>query len=211
MDVSASDGRAARLARASLGCCAIAAALSALFVAGCATQLRAPVDARAATNPFLLPVGSSPQSFETTWERCVDVLHQYKFEIERENRLAGTIETTYKVGAGVAEPWHPDSPSLHTRLESTFQSIRRKVLIRIMREDGGAGYLVGVEALKEREDTGRGVATSRGDGRFNEYSLAEDNYSKAIGESEYSGWVPLGHDLELERALIQSLQLALTQ
>lgn len=191
-----------------LGCAVVSIAV---IDTGCSAVMPVPVETQPSTNPFLLPIGANPKNFERTWERCVDVLHQYKFAIERENRPAGTIETEYKVGAGILEPWHPDSVGTAARLESTFQSIRRKIIIRVLREDEGAGYLVGVEAFKEREDTGPGVANTPGGGTFNEYGFDEDEFSKAIDDAEFSGWVPLGHDLVLERDLLSSLQIALRQ
>lgn len=187
-----------------------AIALCAVAITGCAS-FGVPVETQPAANPFLLPIGTSPQSFENTWERCVDVLHQYKFAIQRENRPAGTIETEYKVGAGVLEPWHPDSVNAAARLESTFQSIRRKVIVRIIPDDEGAGFLVGIEAFKEREDLPAGVANTRGGSTFNEYDPDTLDHSRAIGKAPISGWIPLGRDLALERDLLQSLQLALTK
>lgn len=182
----------------------------AVSLCGCAA-FRVPVETQPAANPFLLPIGTSPQNFERTWEKCVDVLHQYKFTLQRENRPAGTIETDYKVGAGVLEPWHPDSVNAASRWESTFQSIRRKVIVRIIPDDEGAGYLVGIEAFKEREDLPGGVAKTRGASTFNEYEPGTQDLSRAIDQAPVSGWVPLGRDLALERDMLQSLQLALTQ
>lgn len=180
-------------------------------VFGCATPFTVPVETQPAANPFLLPIGSNAKNFETTWERCVDVLHQYKFAIERENRPAGTIETEYKVGSGVLEPWHPDSVNAAARLESTFQSIRRRVIVRVIPDDQGAGYLVGVEAFKEREDIPGRVNNTPGGGTFNEYDPGDRDVSLAVGQSQLSGWVPLGRDIPLERDLLSSLQIALSE
>ena len=193
----------ARIAVAGVFSCALA-------LTGCAA-LSVPVETQPTANPFLLPIGTSPQSHERTWERCVDVLHQYRFSIARENRQAGTIETEYKVGAGLLEPWHPDSVNPAARLESTLQSIRRKVIVRIIPDDAGTGYLVGIEAFKEREDLPTGVSKTRGGSTFNEYELDNRDHSRAIDSDSLSGWIPLGRDTALERDLLQSLQLALTQ
>lgn len=190
----------------------VAAGLMCVCLAGvgCAA-LRVPVETQPSANPFLLPVGANATNFERTWETCVDVLHQYKFAIQRENRPAGTIETEYKVGAGVLEPWHPDSVDSAARWESTFQSIRRKVIIRIIPDDEGLGYLVGVEAFKEREDLPAGVNSSRGASTFNEYELDGQDVSRSVSEADVAGWIPLGRDVALERDILQSLQLDLTQ
>ena len=182
------------------------------LAAGCAASpWSVPVQTQPASNPFLLPVVVSPQNTERTWERCVDVLHQYKFRIERENRAAGTIETSYKVGSGLLEPWHHDSAGFSQRLESTLQSIRRRVIVRVMPDDADAGYLVGVEAFKEREDLAGPAANSPGGATFNEYADGNEDLSDAVGQAGPSAWIPLGRDLTLEADVLQSLQLALTQ
>ena len=188
-----------------------AAAVTAL--AGCAAAPWAvPVETQPRSNPFLLPVAVSPRASERTWERCVDVLHQYKFRIARENRPAGTIETEYKVGSGLLEPWHHDSVGAAARLESTLQSIRRRVIVRVLPDESEAGYLIGVEAFKEREDLAGEAATDPGGATFNEYvGEGVGDLGDAIGTAGQSGWFPLGRDAVLEADLLQSLQIALTR
>ena len=70
--------------------------------------------------PVANPVFVRANNSEEAWERTVDVVHDYLFEIERENKLGGVIETRYKTGASLMEPWHPDSvdhaPILASRL-----------------------------------------------------------------------------------------------
>src|SRR6186713_26628 len=80
--------------------------------------------------PVANPVFVRAQNPEDAWERTVDVVHDYLFEIERENKLGGVIETRYKTGASLQEPWHPDSVGAANRWESTLQSIRRKAFVR---------------------------------------------------------------------------------
>ncbi|MFN0199564.1 MAG: hypothetical protein ACKVT0_22660, partial [Planctomycetaceae bacterium] len=76
---------------------------------------------------LLIPVADR----DVVWEKAVDVLHAYQFSVVSENQLEGVIETDYKVGASLIEPWHRDSVGFRERLESTLQSIRRKVCISI--------------------------------------------------------------------------------
>ena len=102
----------------------------------------------AAANPIYV----ASYNENAVWEATVDVLHEFHFDIARENRLSRVIETAYLTGAGVLEPWHSDSVGLENRLESTFQSIRRRVIVNVIPDERGQGYLVSVEALKELED-----------------------------------------------------------
>lgn len=151
------------------------------------------------------PVLVRAQHDEAAWERCVDVLHSYLFEIERENKFDGVIETKYKTGAGLLEPWHADSADLPNRLESTLQSIRRKVLLRISRN--GDSYAVQVEAYKEIEDVAK-TANSPGPATFLDNNALRKDMAPVIGQSTPSGWVSLGRDSALEQSLSQALQVA---
>src|SRR5258708_7937203 len=101
-----------------------------------------------AGNPIFVPARNE----DSAWEGTVDVVHDY-FDIARENRILGSqpgiIETRYRIGASVLEPWHHDSHGLNNRVESTLQSIRRKAIISLTPAEGG--YLVSVEVFKEIE------------------------------------------------------------
>ena len=188
------------------------AAILAVAAAGCAGgPFAVPLETQPRSTPFLLPVAVNATSRELVWERSVDVLHQYKFRIARENRPAGTIESEYKVGSGLLEPWHHDSVGLDERLESTLQSIRRRVIVRITPDEQGDGYLVGVEAFKEREDLVGPAAITSGGATLNEYGPAEHDLRGAVDPTEDSLWVPLGRDVELEADMIASLQLSLAR
>jgi hypothetical protein len=155
-------------------------------------------------NPVFVPTDNQ----ELVWERSVDVLHHNLFEIERENRLDGLIETKYKTGAGLLELWHPDSVGLHARLEGTMQSIRRKAFITVTPADGG--YLVGVEAYKELEDV-VGAANSAGAATFLENSARKRDLEAVVGQAAPSGWIPKGRDVELERRLLDDLHRAFSR
>ena len=61
---------------------------------------------------------------DAMWEHAVVVLHRNHFQVARESKLEGIIETNYRGGSNVLEPWHHDSVGVENRLESTLQSIR---------------------------------------------------------------------------------------
>ncbi|OYW19360.1 MAG: hypothetical protein B7Z55_09015 [Planctomycetales bacterium 12-60-4] len=145
---------------------------------------------------------------EIVWERTVDVVHAYLFEIERENRLDGIIETKYKTGASLLEPWHPDSVGYESRLESTLQSIRRKAFISVTPVDGG--FLVGVEALKELEDVPR-AANSPGAATFLDNNPLQRDLNVVVGQATPSGWIPRGRDPQLEQSLLRSITEAFSR
>jgi hypothetical protein len=154
------------------------------------------------------PVFVRASDADLVWERSVDVLHRHYFEIERENRFDGLIETRYKTGASVLEPWHSDSVGAANRLESTLQSIRRKAYVSITPVNGG--YMVNVEAIKELEDVPR-AANSTGAATFLDNNPLQRDLNVVVGQATPSGWIPRGRDTDLERALLGSIAAAFNQ
>lgn len=151
------------------------------------------------SNPVFIPANSQ----HAAWERTVDVLHSYHFPIVRENRTDGVIESDYRVGSGLLEPWHADSVGLESRLESTLQSIRRKVKIDLTPVEGG--FLVGVEANKELENLSGLAENTSGAATFRESTPLERNLSNVVGQTSDSRWIQLGRDTGLEQAILHDL------
>jgi hypothetical protein len=146
---------------------------------------------------------------EVIWERTVDVLHRYQFEIERENRLDGVIETNYLVGSNILEPWRRDSVGLENRLESTLQSIRRRVLVSLTPAGAPGTTLISVEVLKEIEDLPGVAANSPGGATFQENTPLQRDLNLVVGQSTPSGWIPAGRDLALEHEILARLHEAM--
>jgi hypothetical protein len=183
----------------------IALMLLGLCLSGSGCAMRRPV---IAGNPIFVPARNE----DAAWERTVDVVHDY-FDIARENRILGSqpgiIETTYKIGASVLEPWHRDSYGLDNRLESTLQSIRRKAIISLTPADGG--YLVSVEVFKEIEDLPGVANTTVGAATFHQQAPLRRDLDLVTGQSSPSGWVPLGRDQVLEDEILHRVQLAFSR
>ncbi|WP_437225541.1 hypothetical protein SH661x_004110 [Planctomicrobium sp. SH661] len=154
------------------------------------------------SNPLLVATSNE----ELVWERAIDVLHDFQFEIGRENRLGRVIETVPKVGSGLFEPWHHDSVGFENRLESSMQSIRRIVIISLQPDDGGQGYLVSVTVLKEIEDLVGVAGNSAGAATFSESTPLIRDLSPVVGQSSPSTWLPLGRDGLLEEAILTRLR-----
>lgn len=154
---------------------------------------------RVVDNPVFIPASNQ----EVVWEKTVDVLHAYQFPIERENKLDGFIESRYKVGSGVLEPWHQDSVTLEDRMESSLQSIRRRATVRLTPVEGG--YVVGVEVLKEIENPKNLIINAPGYATFRENQPLQRDLNVVIGPASSDGWIVKGRDLNLEQALMESL------
>lgn len=158
-----------------------------------------------AGNPIFVPAGNE----DAVWERTVDVVHDY-FDIARENRIVGSqpgmIETRFKVGASLLEPWHHDSYGLRNRTESTLQSIRRKAMVSVAPAQGG--YLISVEVFKEIEDLPGVANNTAGGATFSQTNPLRRDLDLVVGQSSPSGWVTLGRDDVLESEMLRQLQWA---
>lgn len=150
------------------------------------------------------PIYVAGANQEILWERIVDVLHEYYFAIAREDRQDGIIETEYKTGASLQEPWHPDAVGFANRLEGSLQSIRRRVIVHITPDRDG--YLVTLEAFKEIEDMDGLAANSAGAATFQESTPLERNLDLVVGQSAPSGWIPIGRDPLLEHDMMLRLR-----
>jgi hypothetical protein len=179
--------------------------LSFLLLGGGCRNLRetAPV------HPVGQPLFVSSANQDAVWERTVDVLHEYPFYIRREDRLDGVIETEYKTGSNLFEPWHKDSVGHYQKLESTLQSIRRRVVVNITPVEGG--YFIMVEAYKELEDLVGLAANSAGGATFQESTPLQRDLNLVVGQTTPSGWISQGRDFELEQDMMQRLHQAFSR
>jgi hypothetical protein len=174
------------------------------LASGCA-RVRAPFEPQVAMpNPVLVTLTND----EVLWERTIDVLHDYLFEIVREDRFSRLIETQYKVGASILEPWHKETIGVANRLEGTLQSVRRRVVVAFLPHEQQAGYQMTVEAYKELEDVPGLAANSPGAATFQESRPLDVDLNPVVGQTAPSGWVPAGRDFDLEQALLRSLTAA---
>ena len=98
--------RTAVLGRCLLGCCVL-----------CSGCLSSPPKAPAVGGSV---IQVSADYRDSLWEHAVVVLHRYHFQVARESKLEGVIETRYRGGSNLLEPWHHDSVGLENRLESTL-------------------------------------------------------------------------------------------
>ncbi len=141
---------------------------------------------------------------DPVWERAVSVLNRNHFLVARESKLEGLIETDYRAGANLLEPWHPDSIGYANRLESTLQSIRRRVIVA-MQSTAPGQMAVSVRVDKEIEDLPGLAASYEGGATFSENQPLSRDLTQVVGQSGPSRWIPLGRDALLERKLLREI------
>ncbi|NIL97064.1 MAG: hypothetical protein GTO53_05905, partial [Planctomycetales bacterium] len=162
----------------------------------------------AGPDPVFIPATSQ----ELFWEALVDVVDDY-FRIKSEERVRqvgnvlveGKIQTYPLTGATVLEPWRHDSVGPVNRWQSTFQSIRRWGLVRVIPTAGG--YLVDVQVQKELEDVQR---PERATVTTIEFKESLDRVQNSFDQPPQTlGWIVLGRDSTLEQRILVDLQARL--
>ncbi len=161
-----------------------------------------------AANPLLVPVGNQ----DLAWEQIVDVVDDY-FRVAREDRVRtvgnivteGRIETFPQVGATWLEPHLPDSVGWENRWESTFQTIRRQAVLRVVPQQGG--YLIDAVVEKQLEDLPRPENSTAGAATFRNDNSLPSRLNESISRTRFSeNWIPLGRDFMVEQQLLTEIR-----
>lgn len=168
---------------------------------------RAPV---VVSNPVQIPGGNR----DVLWDRIVDVVDDY-FEIEREDRVrqvgdvltVGRIDTHPINGATLLEPYRKDSATMYERLESTFQTIRRRAVVQVIPSD--QGYLIEVAVYKELEDAPRPEYATTGSATLRHDTTLRGEQDIVGGQATNIGWIPQGRDVALEQTLLTQILMEL--
>lgn len=163
-------------------------------------------------NPIAVPVVDE----ELAWDQIVDVVSDY-FQVAREQRARrsgevwseGRIETAPQDGATWLEPHRHDSVGAFNRWESTFQTIRRRAVIRVIPD--AAGYLVEVIVEKELENLPNPEKATAGAATFaNEGSLPSRRLEQVSRARSSPRWIQLGRDPPLEQRILADLHARLS-
>ena len=164
------------------------------------------------------PTGNSPQGvsaiqvsadkYDLMWERTVAILNNYHFMVARESKIEGVIETEYRAGSNLFEPWHHDSVGYANRLESTVQSIRRRAFVTFQQASPGL-VTIAVRVDKEIEDVPGLAANYEGGATFSESQLLNRDLDQVVGQAGASRWLHRGTDPALEAELMHQIQSAI--
>jgi hypothetical protein len=160
-------------------------------------------------NPIVVPVSNE----ELAWDQIADVVSDY-FTIAREDRARlesgteGRIETAPLTGATWLEPYRKDSVGSFNRWESTFQTIRRRAIVRVIPDE--AGYLVEVVVEKELEDLPNPEKGTAGAAVFRGEDSLPSRRLEAVSRTRSSPrWLQLGRDPLLEQRMLGDIQARL--
>ncbi len=177
-------------------------------------------------NPLAVPVVDE----DCAWDQIADVVSDY-FTIAREQPARrgevlaeGRIETAPQSGATWLEPHRGDSVGAFNRWESTFQTIRRRALVRVVPD--ASGYNIEVNVEKEIEDQPRPQQATAGAATFRNDNSLPSRRAELVGATGASPlsrrgqenratlsspyWIPLGRDPALEQRILADIHARLS-
>ncbi len=152
---------------------------------------------------------------DLAWEQIVDIVDDY-FRIERERpvrlvgqvMMEGRIDTFPQTGASVLEPHLSDSVGWANRWESTFQTIRRQAVVRVIPDE--RGYLVDIAVHKELEDLPQPEHASARSATFSGVATIPSQRREVVSRTNFARqWIPLGRDTVLEQQMLDELAACL--
>jgi hypothetical protein len=153
---------------------------------------------------------------EAAWEQIVDVVTDY-FPVAREQQARrsgpvwteGRIETRYVSGATIFEPFSKNSVGAFNRWESTFQTIRRIAVVRVIPD--AVGFQVEVIVEKELEDLPRPEQATAGIATFRTTDSLPSRRTEQVSRLRSSPhWIPQGRDPALEARMAADIQSRFT-
>jgi hypothetical protein len=172
---------------------------------------RGPEVVSAGAPPIFVPAAND----EYTWEQIADVVSDY-FTIGREQQVRrsgeawceGRIETQYQGGATWLEPFRKDSVGAFNKWESTFQTIRRRAIVRVIPDANG--FMVEVIVEKELEDLPHPERASASVASFpNDFSLPTQRAGDVSRTMASPRWLPMGRDPALEAKMLAEIHARL--
>ncbi len=151
-------------------------------------------------NPVFIPLGEN--DYGPVFEKVLEVLGDYGFEIEHADRYDGRIETTPRIAPGLGLILKSGSPDPYERLLSTFQTYRHRVKVQIQPAEQG-GYFIEFVVTKELEDLPRPIRSTTGGAVFRA-ELTVDRQTEVIDPTIYDpSWYYRGRDERMEQELIR--------
>lgn len=148
---------------------------------------------------------------DAAWEAIAATVARYQ-PIRSEQRVMqqgsmlteGRIETKWRPGSTIFEPWRRDSAGAYDRWQSTLQTIRRRTTVRVMPAAGG--YELDVRVDKQLEDLNRPERASAGAASIrNDASLPTDRVTPVDSVRDSGRWIDIGRDEALEQRILKRL------
>ncbi len=158
------------------------------------------------------PVAIDAAHYRACFDAAIDVLRDNGFVVDRRDYRYGVITTRPLGSPTVLEPWHAQNTTAEQAWESTFNDIRRRVAVRLVKHASApdtndtlvSSYNLEVEVVLEHKQ----VPTRRltGSAKRNVFSSLSAP-PRELADKGVTGtyWEPIGRDQELESRLLTQI------
>ncbi len=172
-----------------------------------------PVGANPITEQNPTWIALPPGDYSRVFEKALEVLGDFGYEIADANRYSGHIEVVPRVAPGLGLLFKPGSPDVYERLLSTTQTYRHRVTVNIQTADpqpaDHGGYFIEFIVRKELEDLARPVRSTVGGAVFRTEGSVERASEVIDATGGDRGWIYRGRDKAFEQELIRRFKRAL--
>lgn len=146
----------------------------------------------------------SPEA-DQLWSATNETLRRHRFQLDRVDRRAGVITTMPMTSQNILEFWRHDVDTWHDLWESTFNLIRRKVVVTFENDENGNWSSIAMAVHKER--------LSSPDRQFNSTGAAYQYFGNALPSTtgkvdlsqEDDRWINEGSDPAMENYLLRKI------
>ncbi len=167
----------------------------------------------------LNPLYVETENANYLWEGVIDVLDNY-FPVTYERPVfkldhatpggavlstwtEGRVDTEPVIAAGVLQPWRKNSVTISQRMEATFQTIRRKAVVRIVPVE--KGFLIHLAVYNEIENLPNPMNSTMS-GTNLTFSEDMSQLTLPTGDAaQNDGWIPYGRNEEFEQYILQEI------
>jgi len=167
------------------------------------------------TTPFAPEpeLAAAQRNFNALWDASLAALRKYRFQVARQDRRNGVIETEPMVSRHATEVWRREAWAPGAAAESTIQTIYRKAIVRVVPvEPGSAEYRADVTVRVSRSDDRAPQITSTSQAYSLFTGTAYEWLQVRYGDEPYvppgTRRTTLGRDEELEEKLLAAIRPA---
>jgi hypothetical protein len=147
-------------------------------------------------------------TYDNVWQQAMALLTNTGFALDRQDYRDGVLTTKPLPSSQVLEFWKPQQVNFNDAMENTINNQRRTVRLTISKVPGKPDfYEIGLQVLVERKSNPTEVIGGplfvEGSGFGRNAITLQSDYAQPHGPP--ATWVPIGHDPDLERKLIDAL------
>jgi hypothetical protein len=154
--------------------------------------------------------------YDRLWAACAEASHDRLFDLDRLDYREGLMTTQPMISQQFFEPWRADCLTFADLMQSSIQQIRRTIRFEFSRKPDGPWQMtpkVLIERRANREDRVTSVVQYRaavGGSEITNTALIQSQVARGK-DIPYQYWYAIGRDADLERAVADDVQKAVSQ